>query len=394
VSTVIHLALWLFLLPLAAACLYLLLLSLLSGALPSRRPAQRQLRFAVVIPAHDEAAVIGRTLKSLAAIDWPREAMRVLVVADNCTDDTAAIARLAGVDVLERRHEQLRGKGYALQSAFAQVLEQDWADALVVVDADSEVSPNLLEAFAARIEQGANVMQARYGVLNPWDSWRTRLMTIALAAFHIVRSRGRERLGVSCGLRGNGMCFTRAVLRAVPYQAYSLAEDIEYGIQLGLGGHRVRYVDEAEVLGEMVSNPRSATSQRQRWEGGRLMLARQLAGPLLADAWQRRSALSLDLAMDLLVLPLAYLVLLAGIALLAGGALQLAGVAVAGPLWVAAACLTIIVLYVLRGWSLSGLGWRGLVDLARAPAYFVWKLLALATRRERDRWVRTDRNGS
>src|SRR5690606_22233480 len=117
-------------------------------------PSRLQLHFDIVVPAHNEASGIGRTLASLRAIDWPRDRFRILVVADNCTDNTAAIARNAGAHVLERQDEHRRGKGHALAFAFEASRRDALADAVVVVDADTGVSPNLLEAFATRLEQG------------------------------------------------------------------------------------------------------------------------------------------------------------------------------------------------------------------------------------------------
>ncbi|MEY2654827.1 MAG: hypothetical protein RLZZ524_1855, partial [Pseudomonadota bacterium] len=192
------------LLPVLASCLYLLGLTLLSGR-PRRPPAAPpRLRLDIIVPAHDEAALIGRTVASLLAVDWPADLRRVCVVADNCTDDTAERARAAGAVVWARDDPSLRGKGHALAHGFEASRREAWADAVLVVDADSTVSANLLRACADRLERGAQVVQVHHGVLNAQDSWRTRLMAIALEAFHRVRSRGRERLGLSCGLRGNG----------------------------------------------------------------------------------------------------------------------------------------------------------------------------------------------
>src|SRR6185295_741988 len=135
----------------------------------------------------------------------------------------------------------------------------------------------------------------------PEASCRTRLMEIALSLFHDVRSLARERLRVSCGLRGNGMCFTGAVLAEVPHDAFSIVEDVEYGLRLGRAGHRVWYVDEAEALGDMVATSAESRSQRRRWEGGRLALAKMHAPGLLRDALAKRSLMLFDLAMDILV---------------------------------------------------------------------------------------------
>ena len=391
IESALHLPLLLLALPAALSCLYLLALTLLSQKPKTPQPSSKKLRFDVIVPAHNEAVVIERTIASLKKIDWPENGYRLLVVADNCTDTTATLARVAGAEVLERNDELNRGKGYALRHAFEASRKLGWADAVVIIDADAEVSGNLLEACASRIEAGAKAVQVHYGVLNPLSAWRTRLIAIAKGAFHIARSRGRERLGLSCGLRGNGWCVTHALLREVPYKAFSLTEDIEYGITLGLAGHRVWYADEAHANAEMVSEEATARSQRARWEGGRFEMIRSMSLPLLRAAILRRSKLCLDLAFDLLVLPLSYVVLnVAALAVFAALATA------ASPdfipwLQLSAACALILLAYVLRGWQLSGTGRQGLLDLAQAPLYLVWKHVLVSRRRSPREWIRTER---
>jgi cellulose synthase/poly-beta-1,6-N-acetylglucosamine synthase-like glycosyltransferase len=389
-ESLIELALAALALPATLSCAYLLALTLLSAE-PRRPPAsQRALRFNLMVPAHNEESGIGRTVASLMAVDWPADRFRVVVIADNCNDQTAAVARAAGAQVLERNDAALRGKGYALAFGFAASLAEDWAQAIVVVDADAEVSPNILEAFASRIEAGADAVQVHYGILNPWASWRTELITIAKGAFHIVRSRARERLGVSCGIRGNGWCVTPELLRRVPYACFSLTEDLEYGIVLGMAGHRVAYADEAHADADMVSNEAIARKQRQRWEEGRFALVRTRTLPLLAAALAQPSAICLDLALDLLVLPLSYVALnLAALVLAAG----LAAFWLPGALfwcWWALACLAALFVHVMRGWQVSGMGRRGLLALARVPGFLVWKIIVLLSRKSQS-WVRTER---
>jgi cellulose synthase/poly-beta-1,6-N-acetylglucosamine synthase-like glycosyltransferase len=376
--------------PLVAAALYLLLLTFCSSVAGAPPPSSRRLRFDVIVPAHNEAAVLERCLASLRRMDWPADRWRLLVVADNCTDDTAQRARSAGAEVLERDDRGRRGKGHALRHAFDHSQAARSSDAVVVVDADTEVASNLLEAFAARIEGGAGVVQAHYGVLNPGDSWRTGLMAIAHGAAHGVRSRARERLGLSCGLRGNGWCLTHATLAAVPYQAYSKTEDLEYGIALGLSGHRIHYAGEAWADAVMESAAAVAGGQRQRWEGGRLALLRSQSLPLLAAALRRPSRVCLDLALDLLVLPLSYLCM--GLLLLiAGAALKSWLLMVPSAWWLPTAVAGLgLVLYVLRGWQLSGRGIAGLRDLLHAPWFVVWKL-GLLLRRSASGWLPTRR---
>lgn len=377
--------------PVAAAAGYLALLAAAARhAAPP--PADESVRFDVVVPAHDEEAGIGATVASLLALDYPRARYRVLVVADNCTDATAERARAAGATVLERRDGERRGKGYALAHAYAACLAEGFADAVVVVDADTVVSPNLLGAFAARFAAGAAGVQAEYGVRNAGASWRTRLMAVAFACYHTARSLGRERLGLSCGLRGNGMGFSADTLRRHPHRAFSRVEDVEYGLALGAAGVRVAYVPEATVLGEMPATAAAARSQRERWEGGRAGLVRRAVPTLLRAAWAHRDPVPLDLAADLLVPPLTTLAALA----LAGA--TLAAVAV-GRGWAEPAGLTgwvfalvCLVAYVARGAALAGQGPRVLLDLAWAPVYTVWKIaLALRPRADREAWVRTTR---
>lgn len=380
--------------PAVLSCAYLLVLTLLSGRLRPLPPSARQLRFDVIVPAHNELAVIERVIASLKRMDWPQDRYQVVVVADNCTDATAAVAAAAGAHVIERRDPQRRGKGYALDFAFKSSRARGWADAVVVIDADAEVSTNLLEAFARRIERGADAVQAHYGVSNTAASWRTRLLSIAKAAFHIVRSRARERLGLSCGIRGNGWAVTHRLLDRVPYRAFSLTEDLEYGIDLGFAGYRVSYADEAHADAEMVSGEKDARKQRQRWERGRFQLIHTKTLPLLLAAVRQRSRVCLDLALDLMVLPLSYVVLNV-LALLV-----LAGLATAWHpgfqpwLWVGAACVAALVVHILRGWQLSGAGLRGLADLVRAPFFLLWKLAVMLRRRDSTEWVRTKREGS
>jgi 1,2-diacylglycerol 3-beta-glucosyltransferase len=383
--------------PAVAAAGYLAVLAAFS-----RRSQPRALRakaqmpfFDVIVPAHDEQAHIATTVESLLCVDYPRDRFRVIVVADNCADATARAARDAGAKVLERVDPARRGKGHALAFAFDHVLRQTLADAVVVVDADTQVAPLLLRAFASRLETGAAAMQGDYRVRNAGASWRTRLMVVALATFHALRSLARERLGLSCGLRGNGMALSCAVLRTVPYDAFSIVEDVELGIHLGEAGYRVVYVPEAVVWGEMAPSGAIARSQRNRWEAGRRLLARTHAWRLMRRGVAERSGLVFDLGLDLAIPPLARLVtwIVTGL----GASVLLASCAhgseMASLSWSAWALAAIFVtVYVARGAQLSDVGPRARLDLAWAPLYVVWKL---AVPRERPAvFVRTTRENT
>jgi len=394
--SILNLLAWLVLialaLPAVLACGYLLLHTLLSAEPRPLPRSSRKTRFDLIVPAHNEVQGIAATVANLRQIDWPPDRFRILVVADNCTDDTAAVAAASGATVLERHDPTLRGKGYALKYAFAHSREEGWADAVAIVDADAKVSRNLLESFACRLEQGASAIQADYGVLNATAAWRTRLMAIAMGAYHIVRSRARERLRLSSGLVGNGWCVTHALLREVGYNAFSLTEDMEFGIDLGLAGHRVYYAGEAHADQDMLTDGGpSAGKQRQRWEHGRFQLIRSRTLPLLRAAVRRRSAVCLNLALDLIVLPLSYVALNVFALLLLAGGLQWWTGAYLGWLYVSLGCVLCLVLYVVRGWQLSNTGVRGLLDLAGAPAFVIWKVLLMIGRQHSAEWVRTER---
>lgn len=318
----------------------------------------------------------------------------VIVVADNCSDDTAVIAKEAGAKVLVRIHSDLRAKGYALEHAFQRVLGNPEVDAIVVVDADSRIHPGSLAAFERAIRNGAEAVQGRYTVSNRFDGWRTLLMAVAMGAYNDVRSRGRERLGLSCGLLGNGMCFTAGLLRRLPFASHGLVEDAEYTIRLARAGIRVRHVTDAGVSSEVPVSAAAARSQRIRWESGRLDLRKNEAWPLLLEGLIQRNPILLELGLDLLTPPLA------SIALISAGGLACA-------LWmssrmgsdwqvmpmVSVASLLVLAVYVLRGWGLSGTGTRGLAALVMAPAYVAWKLM-FTVGKSTGSWVRTRRNSA
>lgn len=391
-------AVWfLALLPVFSFSLYLLWLTIGAWRLSAPKPRTPTTRFTYIVPSHNEEVGIEATVRSLESVDYPESLRRVWVIADNCKDRTAELARKAGAHVIERFSEDKRGKGYALELAFEKILEDDFSDAVVVVDADTLVTKNILTAFDARFAAGAGAVQAEYGVSNPLASWRTRLMTIALALFHVLRSLARERRGLSAGLRGNGMGFSRQTLAKVPHNAFSIVEDLEYGIRLGRQGIRVQFVHEARVLGEMVSGEAASRSQRRRWEQGRLQMAKSHGFPLLKEALAKGDRLLFDLAMDVLVPPITFIAapLLASSVLIAVLGF---GFGMMFPLSGATTSLGLLffLLYITRGVMLSGVGWRGVLDMGWAPVYMVWKL-TLPLRRDdkkKGEWVRTARESS
>ena len=168
-------------------------------------------RFLIAIPAHDEGATIAETVRSCRAVRYPASLFDVRVIADNCTDDTADRARLAGATVLERSDATKKSKGHAIEyliGTLKQSGEFDALDALVIIDADSTVQPDLLEQFALGLDRGSDWMQCYDCVGNADRSSRTRIMAYAFSLFNGITLAGRQARGLSAGLRGNGMCIS------------------------------------------------------------------------------------------------------------------------------------------------------------------------------------------
>lgn len=386
--------------PALLASLYLFGLTLLwRRETPARTPAHLP-SCCVVVPAHNEAAGIAATLDSLMRLDYPSDRFQVVVVADNCTDDTAAIAVQSGATVLIREDGARRGKGWALRFAFDWLLRERrlaW-DVVVVIDADSRVSPGLLTSIASRIAAGARAVQATY-LPTPGTPDPTSVITeVAFSAFHRLRSAGRERLGLSAGLRGNGMAFTRDLLATVPHDAFSRTEDLEFGVLLGLHGIRVGYAADAVVRGEMPTRREVVVRQRERWIGGRAEIARRFVPALLRAAWRTRRLMPLDLACDLLMPPLSAVVVMAATGLLASliGQFWLATGPVATGIWTLATAA--LAVHVLVAAHVAGqLG--PLMGAAWAIPVYAWRktvIAAQAARRSGEMnasWVRTAREG-
>jgi len=358
-------------------------------------PPESAPHFTFVVPAHNESSGIEGTVGSLNSVDYPKGRYSVVVVADNCSDDTAERAAVAGARVITRNDASRRGKGYALELAFQVLIDEATTDAVVVVDADTDVASNLLRSAAEKMAQGAKVMQAHYAVRNVDESWRTRLMDVAFTLYHGVRSHARERMGVSAGLRGNGMVFTLDTLRSIPYGAYSLVEDVEYGIELGLKGIRVAYLGDAEVRAEMVTSGAASESQRKRWEQGRSQMLRQFLPRLVSRGIAERDWILLDLACDMLVPPLATVAGYTAVGV--AGATTAVATGLAAPLVLAPWILSVAGLsaYVGSGIALSGRGLAVMADLVHVPKYVLWKMtLPIRGRRKSSgEWIRTARKG-
>ena len=261
-------------------------------------------QFAVVVPAHNEEHQISRTLKSLEQLAYPPGSYRVFVIADNCSDATADVARRFSCTVLERKDPQHKSKGHALNWAFERVPEG--CEAIVVIDADSVADSELLVKlsgfYRASPAAEGEALQGTY-FIHMDGSTVSAANYLAFALHNVLKPHGIERIGGSVGLKGNGMCLPRSLLKEVPWRRYGLAEDLEYHVDLVLAGRRVRFVPEAQVKGVASNTTKGNESQRLRWERGKIDALRRFTVPLLRSAIKKRDVGSLEVLLSMLVPP-------------------------------------------------------------------------------------------
>ncbi len=372
------------------------LLVLLGAAAMQRRvrPAATaegdHLRFIILIPAYNEELSIGDTLASLQGLDYPTDHVEIVVIADNCRDQTAELARRAGTTVYERDDPHRRGKGQALGWALDRLQgDRPEAEALLFLDADCRVSPNLLMALDTRLRAGAEAVQVNYLVANPSESWSSGLRFAAFALINTVRPLGLSALRLSCGLLGTGMGFRRSLLDEVPWDAVSLAEDGEYHCRLVETGRRVIFAPEAWVSSSMPTSLSQARDQQNRWEGGRLELIRFWTPKLALSGLRQRDLRRLHTALGPLIPPQSlHLAANVGMGILALVLRSPAGIKLA------AANLIGQISYVTGGLLLVRAPASVYRALVMTPILITWKLWLYArivTGRSPKNWIRTER---
>jgi len=351
--------------------------------------AQRSASTVIIVPAHDEEAMIGPTLAGLQAA--AKGSARILVVADNCADATAAEGRAAGVEVIERKDLDRRGKGFALDFARTH-LQPAPPDVVVIVDADCRVdAPSLKRLIAACIASG-RPCQASY-LLDPVPnaSPPVQISTFAFFIRNVIRQRALQRLAGRVHLLGTGMALPWAAFDREELATGDIVEDLRMGIELADQGSPPLFVESAEVW----SAPETAGNtliQRRRWEGGFLAHALGSGPRMLVKSIGRRDPRAFWAAIDLMVPPLALLIMLDVAAMVLGAGLIWLAQANAWPLIVLAGALLVAGAALAGAWLGGGSRFVSLWGLACIPFYLVWKLpiyLGFARRGAPREWLRT-----
>jgi cellulose synthase/poly-beta-1,6-N-acetylglucosamine synthase-like glycosyltransferase len=347
---------------------------------------------AFVIPAHNESAVIERTIRSIQTCT--DSDFSINVVADNCTDSTADIAKNLGANVYLRQDPINKSKGHALAWLIPQVISDHKSSkgsdplAVVIVDADATISPDSILRARERFATGALILQSAYA-LEEGSNLKSRVMSIAFSAINIVRGYARLALGISDTFKGNGMWFRSSVLIHHPWRAFSLAEDLEFGMMLRQQGFKIEFFAESFMTGLPGESTQASDNQRSRWESGRLALVLKETPAAFKRFACKPTLNDFDLLMELVTPPLTYYVVLLSCLLgmgywLGNGTVELV--------------LTAIILLVVHFVSAIPLGmhpFRIVFSLLGLPFFFLWKIILLP-RIWRDRkskvWIRTDRN--
>ena len=381
---------------LVLAVVLLFAIDILAAVTRRRAPAPASATrpaLAILMPAHQEARGIAATLAALLPQLAPGD--RLLVVADNCTDDTAALARAAGAEVVERTDPVRRGKGYALDFGLSHLAAAP-PPVVVIVDADCTLRPGSLDVLARTVNARGRPVQGLYLMAAPPGAGLgLKVAELAFLVKNRVRPLGLHRLGLPCQLTGTGMAFPFATLREAKLASAHLVEDMRLGLDLALDGSPPLFCEAARIDSEFPVSEAGVASQRQRWEEGHLgMIA--FALPRLPAALARGRVGAVALILDMLVPPLTLLLLATlavfGLAALATLLFALPGLA----LGLATLALVLLGLAVVAAWTGFGRAVLTPREAVQVVPFLARKLALyarLATGSRAGGWVRTDRSG-
>lgn len=351
---------------------------------PGVQPNVEGKKIAVVIPAYNEAKTIGRTITSLQHCDAPKGSVDIIVIADNCTDDTAKVARKANCSVIERESKNLRGKGYALQFAFSELANSDY-NLYLIVDADTVCEDNLLTEVESKCTLGADAIQAK-NLISPTSSQYSEITSLGFKAMNIFRPTARQYLGLSTGLFGTGFALTKETIERVPYTSSSITEDLHYHLLLVAAKLKVHLVSTTGVTSTMPETDLAAIDQRSRWEGGRLQL--MIKGiPILFKSVLNKNIIALEPIFELLLLPLSYHLCVLFLLILLPST-PMSALAILG--------VFVVLLHVLCVIIFTGNGLKDLRIVLQLPNYLLWKVrIVLSTLKQAKsdaKWVPTKRD--
>ena len=368
-------------------------LEILFSLLPQRKyPVKNQgmPSFVVLIPAHNESGTIQKTLANI--IPQLSEHESILVVADNCTDDTAMVAAGYGVKVIERTHATERGKGYALDFGIS-YLKKAAPEVVIIVDADCMVEDGTLQKLAVAAVSKNSPAQALYLMKYKKPQLKQRIKEFAWTVKNLVRPLGLYNAGLPCQLMGTGMAFPWPILAETSLATGHIVEDMKLGIDMAVAGHAPVFLPSACVTSLFPDSAAAEHSQKKRWEHGHLNMIFSAFPGMFRTAILKRSKILLSMSLDLLIPPLALLAI--GTILLVAVTFILSGIYVTNTAFILSS-VTFLMMGVSTfiAWLKWGRDILSFTDLFLIPFYILGKvpLYISALFNRQKKWVRTDRD--
>jgi len=351
----------------------------------------RRTRIAVLVPAHNEAGGILATLNDIKA--QLKSDDRLLVIADNCSDDTAAVAAAGGAEVSVRSDLTKIGKGYALDWGLGH-LALNPPDIVIVIDADCRLADHAIDRLATICEQSKRPVQSLYLMAAPKASRiNHQVAEFAWRVRNYLRPLGLTVLGLPCQLMGSGMAFPWTVIRSAELSSGYIVEDLKLGLDLAGAGHAPLFCPAALLTSTFPTSAEGAKGQRQRWEHGQIRLVLTTAFPRLLQAVRQVDMVLLTLVLDLTVPPLSlFLIVLIATAIITGIAL-LVGLTSAA-FAISLGCLVVVSLATVVAWILDGRDVLPLRSIVLVPLYLMAKFrhyVSAALGERISQWVRADR---
>ena len=345
----------------------------------------------VLIAAHNEEAVIGKTVATISPQLSDRD--KLIVIADNCSDLTASIARKFNATVLERKNSQEKGKGFALDYGL-QSIQNDPSDVVVILDADCHIEPNYIESVAKMAMATQRPVQP-INLLYRADKTdlKSAISEFAFVVKNLVRPKGLARLNLPCMVT-MGTAFPWSIINKVSLASDNLVEDMQFGIDLAIAGNPPLFCSDTKVTGVLPLRNRAATTQRTRWEHGHLSTLKTQVPRLIIESWKQKRMDLLTIASDLSVPPLSFLVILWAIVAMTGLMVTLAERQLNAAMCAIAIEGLLLLMSILLAWAKFGRKIIPLKSLVSIPLYVLWKVpiyFQFLVKPEQ-RWVRTERD--
>ena len=277
--------------------LYQIMVSLCSLVKIKDKPLQvkKDHKFMAIIPAHNEEAVVGNLVESLKKQNYNKDLYDIYVIADNCTDNTAKVAKEAGAIVYERFNNSKKTKGYALDWFLQQKIKEDAPyDALFIFDADNIVDKDFIKNMNKHLCQGEDVVQGYRDIKNPTDNWITSGYALFYWTMHRFYHLARYNLGLSPLLNGTGFMVRFDVVKPQGWDTVTLTEDIEFSLKRIIKGKKLGWATDAIVYDEQPVGFKQSWSQRSRWTVGHIQCIKEYTKQLAVAAKEQKTMMNFD----------------------------------------------------------------------------------------------------